>query len=158
MATSTVVPAVQSAAPATAAAKKPTWLSSVVTRVKDLFHKVAPVVEKATQFAEQEKPLIDVALAASGAGAVAPLFNTITDSAYAAELSAAAIGKQDGTGATKAALVLADQKVQDAFTTFESVAGVSKHSQDQQKAIIAAVAGALNLLNATPSAPTPSAS
>lgn len=153
MATSTVVPATQAVTPPPAPAKKPTWLSSVTVRVKNFFHKAAPIVEKVTAVAVQEEPVIDAALVATGFGPAAPLFNTIADAAEKAELAAAAIGSQNGTGAQKAALVVSNPDVLNAFRTFETAGGVSQHTQDQQKAIIALAVGFLNALNATPATP-----
>lgn len=130
------------------------FLSAIGTRLKSFFTKAFPIFEKITQAAVAASPVVDVALAAAGQPAAAVLYNTVSASVMSAETAAAAAGAQSGTGAQKAAVVLSNPTVQQAFVTFEEAVGVTSHTAEQQQAYLNAVVATLNQLNGAPAQPT----
>lgn len=129
-----------------------TFLSSVGNRLKAFFAKAEPIARAVSAAAVSAQPIVDVALSLSGHAPAAVLYNTVSDAAQSAEIAAAAAGAQAGTGAQKAAAVLSDPTVQQAFAAFEQAVGVAPHSAERQQQYINAVVATLNNLNGTPAA------
>lgn len=130
---------------------KTDFLSTIVARLKTFFSKAVPVLNEVTAGAVKAQPIVDVALTAAGAGPEAVLYNTVSSAVQSAEVAAAAAGEQSGTGAQKAAAVLSNPTVQNAFTTFENALGIAPHSTTQQTQYINAVVTTLQSLNGTAS-------
>ena len=133
---------------------KTTFLSTIGTRIKSFIEKLIPIGEQITQDAVKAEPIVDIALAGAGQPAAASLYNTVSAAVLNAETAAAAAGSQSGTGAQKAAAVLSNPTVQQAFTTFEQAVGVTAHSTQQQLTYVSGVVSTLNGLNGV-SATTP---
>lgn len=129
-----------------------TFLSSVSTRLKNFFTKLAPIAKQITEGAVALEPIVDTALVATGNAAAASLYNAVSGEVLNAETAAAAAAQQTGTGAQKTAAVLSTPAVQKAFLDFEQAVGVQPHTSQQQVTYINAVVATLNGLNATPTA------
>lgn len=127
-----------------------TFLSSIGARIKAFFDRAEPIARAVVSAAVTAQPIVDVALSLSGNAPAAALYNTVSNAAQSAEIAAAAAGAQTGTGAQKAAAVLANSTVQNAFTAFEQAVGVAPHSTEQQQQYISAVVATLNNLNGAP--------
>lgn len=130
------------------------FLSSIGSRIKTFFEKFLPIAKQVTDAAVKASPIVDIALTASGHPEAAALYNSVSGAVQGAEAAAAAAGAQTGTGTQKAALVLSNPVVQQAFTTFESAVGVQAHTTDQQLQYINAVVQTLNTLNGAPATAT----
>ncbi len=126
------------------------FLSNIGTRLKSFFTKLLPVAQKITQAAVTAEPIVDLALAGAGHPEAALLYNKVSASVLGAETAAAAAGAQTGTGTQKAAAVLSDPTVQQAFAEFEQAVGVTPHSTSQQLDYVNSVVLTLNKLNGTP--------
>lgn len=131
-------------------ASKPSFLSTVGSRLKSFFAKALPIFEDITKGAVQAEPLVDIALDSTGNAPAAALYNTVAGEVLGAETAAIAAGTQNGTGAQKAAAVLSSSAVQKAFSDFEAAVGVAPHSTSQQLAYVNGVVATLNNLNPTP--------
>jgi hypothetical protein len=125
------------------------WLENVPAELKKFF--TNPVVDNTIVDALGVGDLIDPALA--------PLFNGISASVVKAEALAAAANAQNGSGAQKLALAIAD--AQEVFATYEQATGVTIEST-QQTAIVNAIVALLNNIPSAaapvPATPTPAPS
>lgn len=97
--------------------------------------------EKAIPIAEAAEPIVDLAFPFIG-----PLYNTTVALVKAAEGSAAAAGKQNGTGPQKLALVL--MALQPYATQILQSQGVANPTTAQITAYINAVVASLNAFSA----------
>lgn len=113
------------------ASKFVTWLEAVPADLKKFF--TNPVVDSVITSGLGVASLVDPALA--------PLFGGIIAAVTKAEALAAAANVQNGSGAQKLSLALAD--AQAAFTAYETATGVTIESA-QQTAIINSIVALLN--------------